>query len=61
MQAEAIHYIRRLIKISSKIKSRKFDSFQQGEALIRDETSLMCTLVVLFQHELGDRHRRYFE
>ena len=61
MDEQARYFIRELLKVSNKIKKRKFDSFQQGDDLIKQETKLMTTVIVLINFDLGNRDHRYFK
>ena len=58
---QARYFIRKLLKVSNKIKKRKFDSFQQGDDLIKQETKLMTTVIVLINFDLANRDHRYFK
>ena len=58
---QARYFIRELLKVSNKIKKRKFDSFQQGDDLIKQETKLMTTVIVLINFDLANRDHRYFK
>ena len=58
---QARYFIRELLKVSNKIKKRKFDSFQQGDDLIKQETKLMTTVIVLINFDLVNRDHRYFK
>ena len=58
---QARYFIRELLKVSNKIKKRKFDSFQQGDDLIKQETRLMTTVIVLINFDLANRDHRYFK
>ena len=61
MDAQVNHFIRELLKISKKIEKRNFSSFQQGEDLVKQETQLMTTVMVLINFDLANRDRRYFK
>ena len=61
MDEQARYFIRELLKDSNKIKKRKFDSFQQGDDLIKQETKLMTTVIVLINFDLANRDHRYFK
>tara|TARA_B100001248_G_C27230035_1_gene384384 strand:- start:112 stop:312 length:201 start_codon:yes stop_codon:yes gene_type:complete len=61
MDAQVNHFIRELLKISKKIEKRNFSSFQQGEDLVKQETKLMTTVMVLINFDLANRDRRYFK
>ena len=61
MDEQARYFIRELLKVSNKIKKRKFDSFQQGDDLIKQETKLMTTVIVLINFALANRDHRYFK
>ncbi len=58
---QARYFIRELLKVYNKIKKRKFDSFQQGDDLIKQETKLMTTVIVLINFDLANRDHRYFK
>ena len=61
MDEQARYFIRELLKVSNKIKKRKFDSFQQGDDLIKQETRLMTKVIVLINFDLANRDHRYFK
>ena len=61
MDAKVNHFIRELLKISKKIEKRNFSSFQQGEDLVKQETKLMTTVIVLINFDLANRDHRYFK
>ena len=58
---QARYFIRELLKVSNKIKKRKFDSFQQGDDLIKQETKSMTKVIVLINFDLANRDHRYFK
>ena len=58
---QARYFIRELLKVSNKIKKRKFDSFQQDDDLIKQETKLMTTVIILINFDLANRDHRYFK
>ena len=61
MDEQARYFIRKLLKVSNKIKKRKFDSFQQDDDLIKQETKLMTTVIILINFDLANRDHRYFK
>jgi len=58
---ETTYYVRQLLKISKKIETRKFNSFQEADRLVKQETQLVCTVATLLHLDLYSRSKRYFD
>ena len=61
MKAETEHYLRQLLKVSKKIESRKFKTFQEADRLIKVESDLIIRVGTLLQMDLFNRSQRYID
>ena len=61
MEDQVTYYIRQLLRISKKIETRKFKTFEECDRLIQEETKLICAVATLLHFELHSRSKRYFE
>ena len=52
MEDQVTYYMRQLLRISKKIETRKFKTFDEYDHLIREETKLICTVETLIHFEL---------
>tara|TARA_B100000212_G_C26917549_1_gene340560 strand:+ start:209 stop:409 length:201 start_codon:yes stop_codon:yes gene_type:complete len=61
MDDQITYYLRELLKISKKIETRKFNTFEEGDRLVQEETKLVCVLAYLLHIDLHLRSKRYFQ
>ena len=61
MDDQVTYYMRQLLKISKRIKTRKFTTFEECDRLIQEETKLICAVATLLHIDLHSRSKRYFE
>jgi len=61
LKAETEHYLRQLLKVSKKIESRKFKTFQEADRLIKVESDLIIRVGTLLQMDLFNRSQRYID
>ena len=60
MRGDTEHYLRELMRISLKIDKRKFNTFQEADKLIKQQTDLIMIVLNLLHDELYSRGRRYY-
>ena len=60
MLPETEDFMRKILRLSKKINSKKFDTLQSGMELIREETELLQELAGYVCYDLDQRADRYF-
>ena len=60
MKGSTEYHLRELLRISLKIDKRKFNTFQEADKLIRQQTDLINIVLVLLHDELYTRSQRYY-
>lgn len=60
LQAESIKLMKKLIKISKKAETKKFNSLQEGLSLASVETEILQELFVALGSDIRGRNPRFF-
>ena len=60
MLPETEDFMKKILRLSKKINSKKFNTLQSGMELIREETKLLLELAGYVGYDLDQRADRYF-